>query len=296
MRRLPKTIAIVVSLLVACLDERAVADNLFVIIATDDDAPTIGKDMQKNSKLVTSLVKRNVPAGRSQVVKVPGQSLTPRLLLHSIESLPAGADDLILLYYSGHGAYDEQRQQTFLLMSRSPGNGLFADQIQSAVQAKGVRFSATVLDCCNTVRPLLARGPIAPGEPPDAGPARVSALFQRLFFDSNGSVVIESSAPREYAITVPALHYRDPRRGVIAYHFGSLFTRSFTGVLQNWEEADGPPPDWMRICRETQGSMDDEFPEICPGGVIKLGPAGVEVRQARQTVTALINGQPFNSR
>ena len=63
-----------------------------------------------------------------------------------------------------------------------------------AIEAKRVRFITIVVDCCNRLRPLLARGPIAPGEPPDEGPPNISTLFRHLFFEPAGSVIIESSA------------------------------------------------------------------------------------------------------
>jgi hypothetical protein len=178
---------------------------------------------------------------------------------------------------------------------RRPSN-FSGPQLQHAIDAKRVRFATIVLDCCNTLRPSLARGPIAPGEPPDDGPSKVSPLFQRLFFEPTGSVVIESSAPGEYAVTVPALHFGDPRRpgGGVTY-FGSLFTQSFTEVLSGWEDGDDQLLDWPRVCWQAQTAIDERFTELCPRGVIPLSPGG-GVRQQRQTVTAWINGQPIRSR
>ena len=48
MHTLSKTIAVVVSILLACLEERAVAGDLFVIIATDDGAPTWKEEKKYN--------------------------------------------------------------------------------------------------------------------------------------------------------------------------------------------------------------------------------------------------------
>jgi hypothetical protein len=273
----------------------ATAGSLFVIIATDDRAPSIGKDMEKNSRMMASAIKRNMPANRRHIVKVEGRSLTPAGVLRTIQLVAPEPDDAILFFYSGHGAYDEQRLQTCVLMSSAPGHALFVDEIQRAIDAKRVSFSSIILDCCNNLRPSLARGPIAPGEPIDQGPSETSALFRRLFFEAAGSVVIESSAPGEYAVTVPALHLRDPRTPNITYHFGSLFTQSFTGVLLSYEDAGDAVPDWARVCRETQESIDTEFPQLCPGGVITLG-SGASIRQAKQTVTVWMNGRQISSR
>lgn len=277
------------------LGQSARGGNLFAIVATDDAAPGIGEDMEKNSKMVVSMIKRNVPRGRSQIVKVQPRALTPAAVLRTIEGLNAGADDVVFFYYSGHGAYDEARQQTYLMMSRTPGSVLFVGQVRRAIEAKRVRLATLVVDCCNNLRPVLARGPIAPGEPSDAGPPEVTPLFRRLFFEPRGSVIIESSAPREYAVVLPAMHFRDPQRGVLAFHFGSLFTQSFTGVIQNLEGDPDAAPDWAAICRQTQEGIDFRFPDLCPGGVITLGN-GNKVRQEGQTVTAWIDDRPVATR
>jgi Caspase domain len=292
--RFSTTIAIVV-LLIPCLGPKVRAGNLFVVIVTDDSAPEIGPDMAKNSRMMINMIKRNVPSGRTRIVKVPPKSVTPAMVPRFIASLDAGADDAILFYYSGHGAYDETRRQTCLLMSTHPGSILFAEDIRHAIESKHVRFVAIVLDCCNLIRPLRARGPIAPGDPPDAGPPNITPLFDNLFFKPVGSVVIESSAPLEFAITVPALQFRAPRGGITWYRFGSLFTQSFTGVVQGLEDVGQEVPDWPQLCRQTQESIDDQYPELCQKGVIPLAN-GQRPVQTRQTVMVWVNDQLIQTR
>ena len=269
------------------------AANLFVIIATDDRAPSIGDDMATNSKMMVRTIKQNVPRRRSQILKMQPAFMTPAAILGTIRSIDAGADDAILFYYSGHGGYDEARQQTWLVLSQSPGTALFVGQIRQEIAAKNVRLGTIVLDCCSQLPPMLARGPLAPPEMPDQGTQQVSRLFQKLFFDQAGSVIIESSAPKEYAIVVPPYRYRDERGILRAHHVGALFTQSFTQAMNF--ELDEANLGWTQLCQQTQDTIDNRFGAYCPGGVITLGN-GARIPQSGQTVTAWINDQPMQTR
>ncbi len=115
--------------------------------------------------------------------------------------------------------------------------------------------------------------------------AEVSPTFRSLFFEPSGSIVVESSAPREYAIVIPALQFRGPGPSIPDFHFGSLFTQRFCDVLESMEFDDQKKPEWSVVCRQAQERMDIEFPAICPNGVITLG-TGQKVFQKRQTISA----------
>lgn len=292
------TAAIVVFIAFTFSGPKALAGNLFVIIATDDGAPKIGADMAKNSTMMISMIKRNVPRNRSQIVKMPASSLTAAAVQRSIALLPTAADDTVLFYYSGHGAYDTTRQQTYLMMSNDRGQAvLYVGQIRRSIEARGVRFVAIVVDCCNNLRPVRGLGPIVPWEPGDDRPPEISPVFQHLFFEPAGSVIIESSAPGEYAIIEPAIQFRDPRRGIYEVHSGSLFTQCFSQVVESpLQEDEGEHlPEWSQVCRKTQERIDMRFPELCPRGVIPLGN-GQLFAQKCQTVTAWINNQLIPTR
>ncbi len=272
--------------------------NLYVVVATDDAAPTIGFAMQKNSGMMFNVVKWNVPRDRALIYKVPANSFTAATALRYIREVPAGADDAFLFFYSGHGAYDEQYKQTYLMMSHDNGRAaLFAGQIRQAIEAKGVRLAAIVLDCCNTLRPVRGVGPMAPGEAPDFRPPEISPAFRHLFFEPTGTVIIESSAPREYAVVLPKTQFQNPQTGLFEFHSGSLFTDIFSHTLgSNIFEADKDrPPEWSEVCRNTQSEMDARFPLLCPNGLIPLGD-GKNVPQKQQTVTAWINDRPIATR
>ncbi len=159
--------AVVLAAMLRFAGASAVGNDLAVIIATDDDAPNVGADMAKNSKRMINLIKRNVPRARSRILKIPPANLTSDIILRTIAGLNVAPDDAVLFFFSGHGAYDENVRQTYLMFSRDPQHILYVGQVRKAIKAKGVRLEALVVDCCNNLRPVLARGPIAPGEPPD---------------------------------------------------------------------------------------------------------------------------------
>jgi hypothetical protein len=272
--------------------------NLYVVIATDDAAPTIGFAMQKNSGMMFDVVKRNVPRDRALIYKVPAASFTAATALRYIREVPAGAGDAFLFYYSGHGAYDERYKQTYLMMSRDNGRAaLFVSQIRGSIEAKGVRFVAIVLDCCNNLRPVRGLGPMLPGEPPEYRPPEISPAFRRLFFEPTGTVIVESSAPREYAVVLPKVQFVNPRTWLFEVHSGSLFTDIFSRTLGSniFDDDKDRPPEWSEVCQNTQREMDDRFPGLCPNGLIPLGD-GKMVPQKQQTVTAWIDDRQITTR
>ena len=100
----------------------------------------------------------------------------------------------------------------------------------------------------------------------------VSPQFQKWFFSTRGSIVIESSAIGEYSITVPMIRLRDQTTGkyLRTEYFGSLFLDCFlsaekSAVFEKAEkvsnQADLSEPaevvlDWPSICQRTQVQMD----------------------------------------
>jgi hypothetical protein len=259
--------------------------RLFVVIATDDLAPAIPPDqraiglaMAENSKLITKMIKRNVPARNYRFAKVDSRTMTGPAILNTIAALGTRPDDAILFFGSGHGIYNETTKESVLTTRLDP-NGISVGQIERAVKAKNVRFAAVVVDCCNQ---LGGKPPGAQAPPPPPPAPTISRLFRRLFFRSSGIIVIDSSSPGEYAAIIP------PGGGT---YFASFFATCFDGVMFSPEDDDDKVPGWGQVCKQMQKDLTDLFREFFPQGLtFRLGD-GQAKTQENQTIRVWRDGE-----
>ena len=265
----------------------AVAGQIKIVIATDENEREVGADMRISSSTILGAFVRNVPRNFLEVHKVGPERFTAQAILAEIEDLNVAQDDAIFFFYGGHGAYDPQRK-TFVMASADGGQSvLFASQIREAIEAKRARLGVIVLDCCKTLRPINATIQY-PDIVERRGPEEVTPLFNSLFFQVTGTVVIESSAPGEYALILPQ-HQQVQGQRVAKRNQGSFFVSCLGQVLKD-PQLTLRPLRWSEVCRATQAKMDDGFQEICPGGRIAPLGSGEIVDQNSQNITAWING------
>ena len=102
-------------------------------------------------------------------------------LLTAIDNCPAGPDDTIVFFYSGHGAHDARGH--YLLMPDQKTT-LSRQTVIESIQRKNPRLAVVITDsCANLVDRGLLPGPAMALAQPD----RASPLFDSLFFQSIGS-------------------------------------------------------------------------------------------------------------
>jgi len=116
-------------------------------------------------------------------------------LITAIRNCPAGPDDTVVFFYSGHGAYDPQRGHFLQMPDRE--NVLYRKVIAQEIQRKGVRLAVVITDSCNM--PVnrgfggVSRAYILP-------PEKITPLFDELFMKPAGLVDINSAAEGEFAV------------------------------------------------------------------------------------------------
>ena len=184
-------------------------------------------------------------------------------------------------------------RETFVMPSGDGGHSvLFASKIREHVEAKKVRLSVIIIDCCNTLHPIN-RSFALPAAVEWKGVPQVTPLFDRLFFEPTGTVVIESSSAGEYAVILPQLRQIvqaefSKAQEEIKLNQGSLFT-SCLGDFLNDPKLTTLHLSWAVVCRQTQLRMDAMFTDISPHGQLVLG-SGKIVEQNSQNIMAWING------
>lgn len=271
----------------AGLTAAAPGATLHVVIACDTRADDVGADMKVNASSLEDVVRANVTADALNVVKVadgPGERLDRDAVLAAIAALPVAPDDAVFFFYSGHGAFNPATDAfgrpygTYAVFSGSDSI-LYQIEVRRAVERRRPRLSVVVLDCCNALRPVnsppVVMAPVGGG----GLPAETSELFTELFFRPGGTLVLESSAPGEYAFVEPARV--SPDGG--SFNQGSLFTGAFCATLRRSDERFG----WDAVRSRTQQAVSTAVRRLSRTGLLVLRAGDGPLRQADQTVTVV---------
>ena len=192
-------------------------------------------------------------------------------MLRAIDVCPAGADDAIVVFFTGHGAYDDKGH--FLLM---PGgeDRLYRKTILDRIARKGPRLAVLITDSCNMQVPSGSPpGPAARMIPPQ----RITPLFESLFILSKGVVDINSSSEGQESIgaiggglLTISLAYMGNRPNFKSY---PGFVKPQRSNLDNPSGAEIPPVDYSMAMGEffgriTEHDMHGNFdPSLPPFGI-----------------------------
>lgn len=281
-RYLTLVVSFVASWIALCVQASADGGRLHVILAIDSTSPDIRLDMRSNGYSLSQCIKQNVPRNRLNIVFIDDMRLNAANILRQIENLDVNSDDAILFYYSGHGFYETGGRGTFITPPPDGGNRFYLSTVDRALEAKHPRFRAVIFDCCS----VTPEGPLAHPAPIEQEAAEISPLFQSLFFDSQGSVILVSSKPGEYALCHVPLFGR--RREDPSFTYGSLFTGELLAILGKSQEEKS----WETVCPELRKNVSAAFQRIAKNGAIKLG-SGRVLMQNNQTVVARIDYRPI---
>lgn len=181
-------------------------------------------------------------------------------ILTAIDRCPAGRNDTIVIFYTGHGAYDDQGH--FLVMPDGE-NRLHRKTILERIARKNPRLAVLLTDSCNLHVPAGMRPGAAARLIP---PQRMTPLFDSLFIRSRGVVDINSSSEGEVSIgaiggglLTLSLAYMGNQPDFKSY---PRFTRPLLNAPDSPSDAIIPPVDHMM-------AMDKFF-----GGSIEHGMHG----------------------
>lgn len=191
-----------------------------------------------NDPLLYTVCKRDIETMHRQFVQVAaaihyelheqviaGETFSTKRLNDVVRTLKPAPDDILFLYYTGHGYSARQRAGRFPVMlldkdatvsQRNPG--LLA--IHQALKAKNARLCITLGDCCNQLVRNM-RGMVRKTVSPKALILTNDSLneaYRALFLHVKGDALIASSQPPQQAYAHP--------------DSGSFYTRSFDEALE----------------------------------------------------------------
>ncbi|WP_165227105.1 PDZ domain-containing protein [Aquisphaera insulae] len=257
----------------------AFAQRIHLVVAADTLDPKIGKNVQVDSSSVVGSFMENVPedARILSVTTLVGANCTPDGIRGAIDRLPVGAEDALVVFYQGHGAYDPMIGH-YLKFPRLGDAVLARSDLVARIKGRGGRLGVIATDCCNKLSILPRKA--APSAPMAAAPGerpRLSPLFAALFLNSAGFVDLTSSKQGEESISYPTT--RDQNGFEMSR--GGLFTTALVGYLGRNR---GQPLTWEQVAEGVGKDVQAAFRRLKPDGLDN--PDEPEKPQMTQTVTA----------
>jgi hypothetical protein len=230
--------------LFAALSAATAQAKVYAIMVMDTGAEDWTGDYCKNDleALTTALHKITAPKD----LKILPQPRTWNDTLQTIADCPAGPDDAIALFFSGHGGYNAVDGH-FLALA-SPGAKICTrTAIRKALEAKKVRLAAILSNCCfNYIKPVPRQ--IVVGAPPPLEES--SPLFTSLFLKAKGFVDI-TACQRDR----PAVGNSKVSR--------SIFINSLARLLERRQD---DALDWDKFFLALREEAANEFKDLFPNG------------------------------
>lgn len=237
---------ILLAILCVCLTGSVEAARLHAVLVVDDTDPGIGPWVSMDGTMLSSLLIGNVVKRDLAIVHVSGDSLGADQVLETIQGLRTTRDDTVLVYYSGHGAYDARRGHYFAM--RGGKEILDRSQVVEAIRSKQARLGVLISDCCYS----YYEAPRIEAAPAVMEPRVTSRLFNMLFFQVAGFVDMTSSERGQVSMV-----HREPAEG-------SLFTAALCKHMENHANQSGS---WRQLFEQVKRDASRKFQRLYPAGV-----------------------------
>lgn len=168
--------------------------RIHLITVVDSLDKNIGAACSVDGAAVRNVFQTCVERGRLAIKSAVASDR--QTVLDAVDSIQSGPQDTIVLYYSGHGFYDEDGHRLYFSSTRSTLSRL---ELRQHLVAKQARLHVMLTDCCNNYFPseglALRYRAVDPNFKPVTTP-----LFETLFFRSRGIADIMSSGEDEMSL------------------------------------------------------------------------------------------------
>lgn len=214
--------------------------------------------------MVWATIHENMPERQINPIRFEiseDQDSTPANLTALIDELAVRPEDAILFYFTGHGSVDDGGH--FLALA---GGKLYRKDLLAALVGKRARLVVLITDCCNTRSDgyLYAAPYIHVNSPRVA-----TALFRRLFLETEGVVDLISSSAGESAFFLP--FQADPPGSP-----GSIFT---TALIDWIGHEKNQPRSWDDLVRGVSLRVHQSFRTHYPQGASAAKGAPIQTAQ-----------------
>jgi len=161
-----------------------------LLIVADTLDGSIGKSVESDIAMIDEAFRGNVPERQLRIRKLAGADLSPQRWLREIGELRPAENDTLVVYFSGHGAWQANGGHLFT----PRGQMLRREQVAEAIRQRGMRLGVLIGDCCSQVIQVPIPVPFAPPV------EEVTPLFDALFLKPRGFVDISATRPGELAM------------------------------------------------------------------------------------------------
>lgn len=155
--------------------------------------------------------------------------------LSTCNNLLVGAQDLVIFYYSGHGANDKSSVWPVLGLQ---DKNLRMSEVVKTLKDKNPKFLMVMADCCNSYM-RNGRVPSVQANPQDP------KLYKDLFLNFSGKkqILISASEQGQYSLS-------HPKKGAF---FGMSFRECFRRATDN----SNPSADWENLLNASKQMTSD---------------------------------------
>jgi hypothetical protein len=198
--------------------------------------------------------------------------LEKNAILRFIGNMSISPNDAVMVYYRGHGGYDEEyrgdkkkeylAQQHYVFRNDTEGQDYLShSEIRLAVEKLQPRLSVFVRDCCGSWCDVPKRG-VAPDREatvPYHEPTRQirQELFLSLFVHSSGVVDISAAKAGLAALAQPVPEFSmDFEPTEKYYQYGTILSNSFAEVFEKNRHRGLT---WEVFCGQLKGNVEQRF-------------------------------------
>lgn len=182
---------------------------------------------------------------------VKGDDFNRAKLDQTLNAITAETNDIVLLYYTGHGFNREGREDKFPYLVIENGKEPAIRDLHKLLVAKNARMTITIADACNNILPF----PTSRGATPRLIPKGATTtedynkILQKLFAETAGDIMITSSTP--------------PEQSCMYSNLGSFFTRSFNAALFYASKLNSEIT-WETLLEDTQTRLSQMTARLAP--------------------------------
>lgn len=227
---------LIVILMTSFVYSQEAKQTIYTLLVIADADPSIGRAVEVDRKRIESIMNEanNICNVRIETLLSSRNELKASLISKWTKSISPGADDVVFIYYSGHGGMD-RNNNTFLYLQ----DGIFyrAKLVETIEALKDSRLRVIITDCCSN------------GPEPEVTVFRAIAshkVLRNLLLESEGLVHISAASEGEYSWCSPK--------------YGGWFTRAFAEAIQDSSDVDGDNfVSWEEILQLTREAVKKKF-------------------------------------